>query len=108
VPLSDFPRYQLTFGPVHPLERLTAHLGGAEIWAKREDCNAGLASARGRLPIELVAVPRGEELAGLRLVGGTSAGTLDADNSKKSEARRARAKIVDVWAHPDVPKRPLS
>ena len=45
MPLSDFPRYQLTFGPspVHPLERLTAHLGGASIWAKREDCNAGLA-----------------------------------------------------------------
>lgn len=45
MPLSDFPRYQLTFGPspVHPLERLTAHLGGAKIWAKREDCNAGLA-----------------------------------------------------------------
>jgi 1-aminocyclopropane-1-carboxylate deaminase len=45
VPLSDFPRYQLTFGPspVHPLERLSAHLGGAAIWAKREDCNAGLA-----------------------------------------------------------------
>ena len=43
--LSDFPRYPLTFGPspVHPLERLTAHLGGARIWAKREDCNAGLA-----------------------------------------------------------------
>jgi len=45
VALSDFPRYPLTFGPspVHPLERLTAHLGGARIWAKREDCNAGLA-----------------------------------------------------------------
>jgi 1-aminocyclopropane-1-carboxylate deaminase len=43
--LSDFPRYPLTFGPspVHPLERLTAHLGGATIWAKREDCNSGLA-----------------------------------------------------------------
>ena len=45
MPLSDFPRYPLTFGPspVHPLERLSAHLGGAAIWAKREDCNAGLA-----------------------------------------------------------------
>jgi 1-aminocyclopropane-1-carboxylate deaminase len=45
VPLSDFPRYPLMFGPspVHPLERLSAHLGGAKIWAKREDCNAGLA-----------------------------------------------------------------
>lgn len=43
--LEDFPRYPLLFGPspVHPLERLTAHLGGARIWAKREDCNSGLA-----------------------------------------------------------------
>jgi 1-aminocyclopropane-1-carboxylate deaminase len=43
--LDDFPRYALTFGPspVHPLERLSAHLGGAKIWAKREDCNSGLA-----------------------------------------------------------------
>ncbi len=43
--LSDFPRYPLMFGPspVHPLERLSAHLGGAMIWAKREDCNSGLA-----------------------------------------------------------------
>ena len=43
--LSDFPRYPLTFGPspVHPLERLTEHLGGAAVWAKREDVNAGLA-----------------------------------------------------------------
>jgi 1-aminocyclopropane-1-carboxylate deaminase len=43
--LSDFPRYPLMFGPspVHPLERLSAHLDGAKIWAKREDCNSGLA-----------------------------------------------------------------
>jgi 1-aminocyclopropane-1-carboxylate deaminase len=45
MPLSDFPRHPLTFGPspVHPLERLTRHLAGAAIWAKREDCNSGLA-----------------------------------------------------------------
>jgi 1-aminocyclopropane-1-carboxylate deaminase len=45
VALSDFPRYPLLFGPspVHPLERLSNHLGGARIWAKREDCNSGLA-----------------------------------------------------------------
>jgi 1-aminocyclopropane-1-carboxylate deaminase len=45
VALSDFPRYPLLFGPspVHPLERLSAHLGGAHVWAKREDCNSGLA-----------------------------------------------------------------
>jgi 1-aminocyclopropane-1-carboxylate deaminase len=43
--LDSFPRHPLLFGPspVHPLERLTKHLGGAEIWAKREDCNSGLA-----------------------------------------------------------------
>jgi 1-aminocyclopropane-1-carboxylate deaminase len=43
--LQDFPRHPLMFGPspVHKLERLTAHLGGAQIWAKREDCNSGLA-----------------------------------------------------------------
>ncbi|GAA0949237.1 1-aminocyclopropane-1-carboxylate deaminase [Kribbella koreensis] len=43
--LSDFPRHSLTFGPspVHPLKRLSEHLGGAQIWAKREDCNSGLA-----------------------------------------------------------------
>ncbi|MFD6072901.1 1-aminocyclopropane-1-carboxylate deaminase [Amycolatopsis lurida] len=43
--LADFPRYPLLFGPspVHPLERLTAHLGGAKVWAKREDVNSGIA-----------------------------------------------------------------
>ena len=45
MPLSDFPRYPLLFGPspIHQLDRLTAHLGGATVWAKREDCNSGLA-----------------------------------------------------------------
>ena len=44
--LADFERVPLLFGPspVHPLERLSEHLGGSiEIWAKREDCNSGLA-----------------------------------------------------------------
>jgi 1-aminocyclopropane-1-carboxylate deaminase len=43
--LADFARYPLTFGPspVHPLRRLTKHLGGAQVWAKREDCSSGLA-----------------------------------------------------------------
>ena len=46
MPLSDFPRHSLTFGPspIHPLPRLSAHLGGTvEIWAKREDVSSGLA-----------------------------------------------------------------
>ena len=43
--LDDFPRYPLLFGPspVHRLDRLTDHLGGPAIWAKREDVNSGLA-----------------------------------------------------------------
>ncbi len=43
--LADFERYPLLFGPspVHPLERLSDRLGGPRIWAKREDCNSGLA-----------------------------------------------------------------
>jgi 1-aminocyclopropane-1-carboxylate deaminase len=44
--LDAFPRVPLLFGPspVHPLERLSEHLGGrVELWAKREDCNSGLA-----------------------------------------------------------------
>jgi 1-aminocyclopropane-1-carboxylate deaminase len=44
--LADFPRHPLTFGPspIHPLPRLSEALGGeVEIWAKREDCNSGIA-----------------------------------------------------------------
>src|SRR4030088_298363 len=44
--LKRFPRYPLPFGPtpIQPLRRLSAHLGGkVDLWAKREDCNSGLA-----------------------------------------------------------------
>jgi 1-aminocyclopropane-1-carboxylate deaminase len=44
--LDKFERYPLTFGPtpIEPLPRLSAHLGGAvDLYAKREDCNSGLA-----------------------------------------------------------------
>jgi 1-aminocyclopropane-1-carboxylate deaminase len=43
--LDSFDRYPLLFGPspLHPLERLSSQFGGARIWAKREDCNSGLA-----------------------------------------------------------------
>jgi 1-aminocyclopropane-1-carboxylate deaminase len=44
--LEKFERYPLTFGPtpIERLARLSEHLGGAvEIYAKREDCNSGLA-----------------------------------------------------------------
>ncbi|GIU95835.1 MAG: aminocyclopropane-1-carboxylate deaminase/D-cysteine desulfhydrase family protein [Gaiellaceae bacterium] len=44
--LERFDRIPLLFGPspVHRLERLSDYLGGeVDIWAKREDCNSGLA-----------------------------------------------------------------
>jgi len=43
--LAEFDRYPLTFGPspLQHLKRLTQHLGGAEVWAKREDVSSGLA-----------------------------------------------------------------
>ena len=50
--LEKFARYPLTFGPtpIEPLPRLTAALGGqVEIWAKRDDCNSGLAMGGNKL-----------------------------------------------------------
>jgi 1-aminocyclopropane-1-carboxylate deaminase len=50
--LEKFERYPLTFGPtpIEKLPRLSAHLGGqVEIYAKREDCNSGLAFGGNKL-----------------------------------------------------------
>ncbi len=50
--LDGFERYPLTFGPtpIEPLARLSGHLGGAvQIYAKREDCNSGLAFGGNKL-----------------------------------------------------------
>ncbi len=50
--LETFARYPLTFGPtpIEKLERLSAHLGaGVEFYAKREDCNSGLAFGGNKL-----------------------------------------------------------
>ena len=43
--LHEIPRHPLTFGPspLQHLRRLSDHLGGAQVWAKREDVNSGLA-----------------------------------------------------------------
>ncbi|WP_075359256.1 1-aminocyclopropane-1-carboxylate deaminase [Caballeronia sordidicola] len=44
--LDHFQRMSFTFGasPLEPLPRLSARLGGkVEIWAKRDDCNSGIA-----------------------------------------------------------------
>lgn len=50
--LERFARYPLTFGPtpIEKLARLSRHLGGkVEIYAKREDCNSGLALGGNKL-----------------------------------------------------------
>jgi len=50
--LEKFARYPLTFGPsyIQPLERLSAYLGNAvRLYAKREDCNSGLAFGGNKL-----------------------------------------------------------
>ena len=50
--LEKFERYPLTFGPtpIEKLSRLTEHLGGqVELYAKREDCNSGLAFGGNKL-----------------------------------------------------------
>src|SRR5258707_3932920 len=50
--LEKFERYPLTFGPtpIEKLSRLTRHLGGkVELYAKREDCNSGLAFGGNKL-----------------------------------------------------------
>jgi 1-aminocyclopropane-1-carboxylate deaminase len=50
--LEKFERYPLTFGPspIEKLSRLSEHLGGGvEIYAKREDCNSGLAYGGNKL-----------------------------------------------------------
>ena len=43
--LNRFPRVLLTHNPtpLHPMTRLSNHLGGPEIWIKRDDCT-GLAT----------------------------------------------------------------
>jgi 1-aminocyclopropane-1-carboxylate deaminase len=40
--IEDFQRFPLLIGPspIHKLQRLTKHLGGATLWAKREDMNS--------------------------------------------------------------------
>ncbi len=50
--LEKFERYPLTFGPtpIETLDRLSEHLGGkVHLYAKREDCNSGLAFGGNKL-----------------------------------------------------------
>ena len=89
VALSDFPRYPLLFGPspVHPLDRLSDHLGGARIWAKREDCNSGLAFGGNKTRKLEYLVPDALERGATHLV---SIGGVQSNHTRQVAAVAAR------------------
>ncbi|HEY1623437.1 MAG TPA: 1-aminocyclopropane-1-carboxylate deaminase [Streptosporangiaceae bacterium] len=87
--LRDFPRYPLMFGPspVHPLERLSRHLGGAAIWAKREDCNSGLAYGGNKIRKLEYLVPDALQRGATHLV---SIGGVQSNHTRQVAAVAAR------------------
>jgi 1-aminocyclopropane-1-carboxylate deaminase len=87
--LSDYPRYPLMFGPtpVHPLERLSRHLGGAAIWAKREDCNSGLAYGGNKIRKLEYLVPDALQLGATHLV---SIGGVQSNHTRQVAAVAAK------------------
>jgi 1-aminocyclopropane-1-carboxylate deaminase len=87
--LTDYPRYPLMFGPtpVHPLERLSRHLGGAAIWAKREDCNSGLAYGGNKIRKLEYLVPDALQLGATHLV---SIGGVQSNHTRQVAAVAAK------------------
>src|SRR3954463_1362183 len=87
--LDAFVRTPLTFGPspVHRLERLSEHLGGAELWAKRDDVKSGLRFG-GNKPRKL------ESLVADALAGGcdtlVSIGGVQSNHTRQVAAAAAR------------------
>jgi 1-aminocyclopropane-1-carboxylate deaminase len=110
VPLSDFPRYPLMFGPspVHPLERLSAYLGGASIWAKREDCNAGLAFEETRAQVAKIArntaglIGLGRELRAeeITVLGGWAGDYYGVPDPSTLDAIRLLGRLEGIIADP--------
>src|ERR1700710_1202843 len=93
--IEDFERYPLTFGPspVHPLERLTKHLGGAEVWAKREDVNSGLAYGGNKTRKLEYLVPDALALGATHLV---SIGGLQSNHTRQVAAVAAKLGLKAV------------
>jgi 1-aminocyclopropane-1-carboxylate deaminase/D-cysteine desulfhydrase-like pyridoxal-dependent ACC family enzyme len=85
MPIRDVERYPLTFGPspVHPFERLSAHLRGAQVWAKSEDVSSGLAfggNKTRKLEAGLATstrIPVGSTVGAIRLSGRLEGMTID-------------------------------
>ncbi len=95
MPLNDFPRYPLMFGlsPVHPLDRLSEHLG-ATIWAKREDCNSGLAFGGNKVRKLEYLVP--DALAPRRVIGIDASAKLDETRAQVAKIARATAELIGL------------
>ena len=87
--LSDFPRYPLLFGPspIHRLDRLTEYLGGAAVWAKREDCNSGLAYGGNKIRKLEYLVPDALQQGATHLV---SIGGVQSNHTRQVAAVAAR------------------
>src|SRR4051794_41972654 len=80
---------------MHPLERLTEHLGGAAVWAKRDDCNSGLAYGgnKTRKLEYLVADARARGCDTLVSIGGAQS-----NHTRQVAAIPARAGLARVLA----------
>ncbi len=96
--LDRFERYPLLLGPspVHRLERLTEHLGGAELWAKRDDVSSGLAFGGNKMrKLEyLVADARAQGCDTLVSIGG-----VQSNHTRQVAAAAARAGLDCVLVH---------
>jgi len=93
--LDRFERYPLLFepSPVHRLERLTEHLAGATIWAKRDDVCSGLAFGGNKMrKLEyLVADARAQGCDTLVSIGG-----VQSNHTRQVAAAAARAGLECV------------
>src|ERR1700736_1626533 len=94
--LEEFSRVELLFGrsPIHRLRRLSEYLGDqVEIWAKREDCNSGLAYGGNK-------VRKLEYLAADALAQGcdtlVSIGGVQSNHTRQVAAAAARAGLACV------------
>src|SRR4029450_10838247 len=91
--LENFDRVPLLFGPspVHPLERLTEHLGAkVEIWAKREDVNAGLAYGGNKVRKRAYAAAEGLGALGRGCAPLASIGGVQSNHTRQVAAVAAR------------------
>ena len=90
--LNKFEKYPLTFGPtpIESLPRLSEHLGGdVALYAKREDCNSGLAFGGNKVRKMEYIVPDAIKSGADTLV---TIGGVQSNHTRQG------------WQHPDEPR----